>query len=567
MNGGFWSGRAEGNHEREESIRSVERVIMRSASSGRRSGWGRRIQRALLALGLGVLTGHGVAQDPGFVWALGAGSPLDDISQDLAIDPTGGICVTGHFQGSVKFGDQTVSTAGEMFYLARLNAGGGVQWVRQGTGVGRAEGRGVAVNAGGEIYAAGLLRGEVDFGGVTLQSVEAGDGFLAKFRSDGGLVWARRFGGSSSSETEYGSRVAIAPNGDCLVVGEYDGAADFGGVTLPDAGVYATFVARFRPDGSVAWVRPVAAGLPGTRRGVAVDPAGNILVGGDFRGSLTLGSQTVDARGYGNVFVAKFDPAGNPLWVTAAGGDDPQRSDGLGAVAVDREGNVVSCGEYYGEGIFGTNRIHAAANTSMFVMKHDPAGKLQWVRTGDSVQGVNANSVACGPDGSVFATGNYLDTGTFGGVRLPNGNHADLFVVKYSPDGRQQWVLPAAGQAYSNGTGIRVDPSGGVFVGGYIRGSSPVGSLYVTGAGLRDVLAVRVQDPPAPRLQVSPGSGGVVVSWPLPAVGFRLESTFTSDPGFGGWQRVTNAVRALGDRNVVTHPATDPSRLFRLQRP
>lgn len=55
-------------------------------------------------------------------------------------------------------------------------------------------GRGVSVDAFGNIYVTGDFDGNVNFGGEQLVSAGGGDTFVASFTSDGTARWAKRFG-------------------------------------------------------------------------------------------------------------------------------------------------------------------------------------------------------------------------------------------------------------------------------------------------------------------------------------------------------------------------------------
>jgi hypothetical protein len=107
----------------------------------------------------------------------------------------------------------------------------------------------------------------------------------------------------------------------------------------------------------------VVAGMPLVADDIAMDPAGNVLVVGDFQGSISIGptAHTVPNRG---MYVAKFGPAGDYVWSKAFAARDPEppaesrgpAEQDVFHVAADTSGNVVLSGVFRGVISFGGAR-------------------------------------------------------------------------------------------------------------------------------------------------------------------------------------------------------------------
>lgn len=122
--------------------------------------------------------------------------------------------------------------------------------------------------------------------------------FLAKLSGlDGSHLWSKYFPGSHVQTLSYG--VAVDGSGSVLITGYMysggiqPGSVDFGGGPLPCVGDYATsgFVAKFSGvDGSHIWSKGFGCCTGwGQGTGVAVDPSGNVLVTGEFGGTVDFG--------------------------------------------------------------------------------------------------------------------------------------------------------------------------------------------------------------------------------------------------------------------------------------
>ena len=96
-------------------------------------------------------------------------------------------------------------------------------------------------------------------GAATLTSAGNNDIFLARYRADGQLGWVKRAGGSAA---EVSLGLAALPDGHAYVTGYFAETATFGpgeaGQTvLTSAGGNDIFLATYRADGTLDWVRGI----------------------------------------------------------------------------------------------------------------------------------------------------------------------------------------------------------------------------------------------------------------------------------------------------------------------
>src|SRR5439155_701956 len=106
------------------------------------------------------------------------------------------------------------------------------------------------------------------------------------------------------------------------------------------AGDYDAFVAKYDPAGNALWIRQFGTSGDDGPCGVAVDAAGNVYVAGFTSGNLGGAS-----AGDYDAFVAKYDAAGSAFWTRQFGTSDYDDAHG---VAVDAAGNVYVAGSTSG---------------------------------------------------------------------------------------------------------------------------------------------------------------------------------------------------------------------------
>ena len=180
------------------------------------------------------------------------------------------------------------------------------------------------------------------------------------------------------------------------------------------------------------------------------------------------------------------DPT-NILAIASAGGTS---IDAGNSIAVDALGNVYVTGSYDGTANFGGTSITSLGG--IFIAKYNSSGTIQWVRSAGGTTTDYALGIAVDASGSVYVTGYYQGTSTFGGTSISSvGSNADIFVAKYSSAGVFQWVRSAGGAGSDIAAGIDVDGSGNVYVTGRYEGTATFGGLFTTSVGNKDIFVAK----------------------------------------------------------------------------
>ena len=204
-------------------------------------------------------------------------------------------------------------------FVGKLNATGQWQWASGGGGVSNDAAQAVAVDRAGDILLTGSFRNQATFGpaqvGTPQTTVE--DVVVAKLNAGGQWQWATRAGGGGY---DVGSAVAADAQNNVYVAGGVSVQADFGSTVLnATSHTSSVFVGRLSPAGAWQWALGAGNATPGSGVGFALDAAGNGLVTDRYQGTATVGPFTLGSGGafQDAGFVAKLGSA--PL-ATRAGG-------------------------------------------------------------------------------------------------------------------------------------------------------------------------------------------------------------------------------------------------------
>jgi len=240
---------------------------------------------------------------------------------------------------------------------------------------------------------------------------------------------------------------------------------------------------------SFEWALSAGGSQHDKTRGIAVDPDGNILLTGEFTGSATFGEQTLTAVGSMDFFVAKVDPNGKFVWVRSGGGDLIDRGY---AVASDHLGNCYVTGHFQSsEAKFDQLAIKTVGDYDLFVAKYDSQGKLAWIKSGGGIGYDYGHGIAADKLGNVFVTGAVVGEGSLAGEKFGHPGPAHVFCLAMNSDGKVNWMRTAEGQGSSSGHGVAADQQGNCYVGGYASGNSSFGGQKLTTPTGHDILVAK----------------------------------------------------------------------------
>lgn len=285
----------------------------------------------------------------------------DDVAQSAyvaAFSPMfGDVLIAGSFSGKIPELENG-STQDEDFFTARVHDNGDREYHRYHEDA--QTNAGAATNGGWVL--AGDYDGYIDWAG------DAGgkrDAFVAWTYAD--FAWADAVK-IASDEDDTALGVAHSPSGQTAVVGEIKAAATCAGFDLAFGGRTDAFVAYFDEAHEAVFARGLGDGEDQRAVDVAFDPSGNLVVLGNFKGSIALDCTTLTSAGGFDFFVAILSPSGSCVTAKAFGGAKDQIAS---ALAVTSSGNIVVTGAYLGAPSFGGATFTEHTKSDIFLLMLD----------------------------------------------------------------------------------------------------------------------------------------------------------------------------------------------------
>jgi hypothetical protein len=361
------------------------------------------------------------------------------------------------------------------------------QWAKSAGGTSVEQANAVATDINGNVYVAGLFNSDsITFGATTLINAGGDDLFLAKYDSNGTVLWAKRAGGTN---VDHASCVATDVQGNVYIAGYFNSdSITFGATVLKDTGVfpnYDIYIAKYDANGTELWAKRQGGTNFDQAWGICIDDAGNVHLTGKFSSdSIVLGSYVlINVGGSDDMYIVKYNSYGTILWAASAGGTG---NDWARDIAVDHSGNVYVTGDYYSSSLsFGSTVLTNAGFNDIFIAKYDSSGIVQWARKAGGTDLDLPRGLCTDAIGNVYLTGEfYSPTISFGTTLLSTVGSSDIFLAKYDSAGTALWATRSGGTTYDEGWDVFVDDAGEVLLAGNFQ-SNPAtfGSILLPHSG------------------------------------------------------------------------------------
>ncbi len=324
----------------------------------------------------------------------------------------------------------------------------------------------MVIDSQGNIYVVGWTDGNLfgtNFGECDI--------FIAKFSSDGNLIWGKQLG---TPEEDVPRDIAVDPEGNIYVVGVTEGNL-FGQLVRKwncDA-----FVMKVSPQGEVIWGKQFGTPADDWAEGIDVDEKNSVIyvVGyyelgeyGDYE------AEVFEEFTYSKLFVIKYDLEGNKLWERLYGSET--KFDDMGYdVWVDENGDIYIVGET-------TEWFKEYNSTDAFVAKLTSDGNLVWGKQ-FGAEGGDYTSVIYGKNKNIYIIGAMSTAKT---VHEETIEFLDAFIKKYDSNGNQLWLKELRTEKADFAKDIIVDTEENI----YIVGSSG-GNLFGNNIGGIDIFIVK----------------------------------------------------------------------------
>jgi len=365
-------------------------------------------------------------------------SGITDSGTGIALDASGNVYVIGNFKdSSATFGSTILNNAGGgAAFVEKLNAAGTVLWAKI-YGTSGEDPVGVGVDSSGNVYTLGVNWSASTDADWTYD--------IFKFRSSGAAVWSESI---YTHEPGLVNGFAVDGSGDVFVDGIFQGTVNFSptgrphDITSPEVNDPSGFILKLNTSGKLQWVSAFIGQTVDSSNGdvelqsLVLDNSGNVIVGGNYVGTVDFNSGTTTLPTAGGGLLAKLNSSGGLVWAEGLVG-----STSVSALAVDGSNNI------YAIGVFSTTVAFNPSNSSQiwtaagpldsFVLEVNASGSFDQVDTFGGPGSCYATAVSVETNGTVVVVGGYEGTVNFD----PNGNNGDGDMTSSSTTSYDLFIL------------------------------------------------------------------------------------------------------------------------------
>lgn len=429
-----------------------------------------------------------------FEWIKSAGDLERDAGRTVCIDKDGNIIVGGYFSGKITFDSTTYIGRGiDDIFFAKYNQAGTLLWVKTAGGPNNDAAYGIGTDSEGNIFISGYFDSIAYFDNLLITGNGSSDIFLAKYTSDGNLIWVKNAGGLGLDEAQ---DIAIDRLGDAYITGRFSSFAAFGGTVITSKGNTDIFVAKYSNAGNIIWVKRAGGTQEDIAFGIDLDNQRSCYITGYFKNRADFGGfELLTTSISTEIFTAKIDSINQWEWVEQAGS---LVGDAAFDIAVDANRNSYITGYYADNATFGSNTITSEGYNDIFVAKYNPKGLCLWVKSAGGLNLDLGSGIDVASDGSIFVCGS-IDSFSYFGQSTTIGSklQTDMFVAKWDNDGNFNWVLWAGGPNFQFALALTVGLNKSIYTTGYYYSQiqSPDSVINIFQQQDADIFLCKINDP------------------------------------------------------------------------
>jgi hypothetical protein len=295
--------------------------------------------------------------------------------------------------------------------------------------------------------------------------------------------WSYSWG---NTEPDPGPQIVVDPTGHIYATGYFTGTVDFDpgtGETFLSTGPFLreVYVSKFDPSGQFLWVIRLVSSALINVKDLAYDPAGYILLTGDYTGTVDFDpgaeSHAISSNNFSaDTYILKLTQDGDFTWVRSTQGTGQEYGN---EVTVDADGHIYAAGIFTGQGEFdpgpGLEVFVPEGLIDGFISKYDGDGNYLWTKHHAGSFQLGIYGMETDQAGNLYVGGAFDDIRDFDpgpdSTVLTASGAWDAFFQKFDPDGNFLWVRTLSNGADNWVFDLKLDIEDQVLITGYYSGT------------------------------------------------------------------------------------------------
>ena len=284
---------------------------------------------------------------------------------------------------------------------------------------------------------------------------------------------------ASGNHFDIAVRSCTDANGNLIVTGSYFSTPlDFQNSVINSNGGYDVFIAKYDAAGNELWVRSFGNVGEENVNDIASDGNGNIYLTGTYNNNILFGGDSLLTSNFQySMFLIKYDSLGNEGWGKGVQGTSLVNYVVGHSLQCNNNNDVIVIGRFKSQTIlFDSLVVNDINNVDVLLAKYNSGGVLKWAQSIGGFMDDWGLGVDCDTLNNIYITGMYGANGiTIGSFTLPNSGGSDVFLAKLDSSGVAQWATRGVGASFEVASSVAVESNGDLFITGNFQ--SPVFSF------------------------------------------------------------------------------------------
>lgn len=251
-------------------------------------------------------------------WVRTGGGSGEDLGYAVAVGGNGNVYVTGEFKNTATFGTATYTAGGTNVFVSAYSSNGNFLWAKSGAGADNSRGLAIASDTQGSVYVTGQFSNNITFDNLQSNNI-LNAVFLVKFSSAGNEQWFRKIAGGATNIAyglcsdnnsniyitgDFTGNLVFFPNTTNPLTNPFPNKV---------------FLAKYSSQGNMIWAKAHGSANTVSSRAVAVNASGIVYIGGWYTCKFsqyceTYGQGVFNSVGFRDGFVSAFQSDGDWLW-------------------------------------------------------------------------------------------------------------------------------------------------------------------------------------------------------------------------------------------------------------
>jgi hypothetical protein len=405
------------------------------------------------------------AQVTSWQWAKTTGGSSNQFIKLTTTDNNGNFYTFGSFSSTEIIFDDIIltTTYPTSLFITKYNSNGDVLWAKkiESNSAASLDENSISIDKDNNLILGGTatfvnnLYGDISFNSGNLilnfNNISPQDMryFIAKFDTNGNILWAKNNQGYSESIS-----IETDDENNIYSIGSFKSSVvTFDTFSINNKGQNDLFITKYDKNGNVIWVKSYGGSTDDLPKQIIRTNDGNFTIIGYF-GSPTITSQntTLTNNGEGwNLFILKIDSEGNIISAVNAGTAENNYNNFL---KIYRNDNFYLFGYFETPTItIGNTKLTKIGNADMYIAKYNTNGILSWAKNFGNIESTSViNDITADSNGNIYLASDFSSpTITFGSSTFTNNGIYTTLVLKLNNNGDFIWGKSTLGNIENKG--------------------------------------------------------------------------------------------------------------------